>query len=192
MSRGGGIISFCGSAPAPPVSLCSRFTRSGLESATLPRDAAVVVVAVPRCDAAAAAAIALNWNRLAVTAALLPLLPLLFCFMEWVMLANGNGARVVRAPGRTNRECAPERKGRGSLGGGATTFGDRNPPLVEAAPRAKGAAPRAKEESEAVPLGPGRPVPGTGDEGPAGDEEGEPGSASPAAFCRMISLGGSP
>lgn len=173
----------------PLVSLWRRFTKSGLESATLPRDAAVV--ATPRC-AAAAAAIALKWNRVAPTAPPPPPLLLLFCFMEWVMLAKGNGARVVRGPGLTNRECAPERKGRGSLGGGATTFGDRNPPLVEAAPRAKGAAPRARAESDTLPLGPGRPGPATGDVGPAGDEEGEPASASPAAFCRMISFGGSP
>lgn len=158
---------------ATPVSLCSRFTRRGLESATLPRElpGAAPLAAL---NAAAKGGEGVNGNRLGVA---LLLLLLLFCFMEWVMLANGNGARE---PGLT--KGPPERKGRGSRGpttlGGATTFGERNP-LVEAP------LPTVKGLEDA-------PLVRAGEEDVEGADAGEPRSASPAAFWRMISLGGSP
>lgn len=80
VSRGGGIIVFCG--PLDPVSLWSRFTSSGLDSATLPR------VALPsRCAAPSAAARGGegengNLLPLVVVATAAAAAAALFCFME--------------------------------------------------------------------------------------------------------------
>lgn len=199
VSSGGGIISFCG---PEPVSLWSRFTSSGLDRATLPRDAPPM-----RCAAAPSAAASGGEGEkgkrlpLVVAAA-----AALFCFIEWVMLAKGNGGRVLVA-GRTKRDEPLDRNGNGSRGGGATTLGERKllPLLVEAAATAAKAGFRGMEagsagtveEEEGEDEGPARldEGPATADDAAAPDptaEAAESCSPSSAAFWMMISLGGSP
>lgn len=197
VSKGGGIIVFCG--PPDPVSLWRRFTSSGLDSATLPR------VALPsRCAAPSAAARGGEGEN----GNLLPLVVVaaaaaaLFCFIECVMLAKGNGGRVL-VLGRTSRDEPLDRNGSGSRGGGATTLGERKAlplPLVEVAAAAAkagllawmegGSAGMAVEEPARLDAAAAR----AGDDGTpdtCGDA-GEPCSPSSAAFWMMISFGGSP
>lgn len=81
VSRGGGIIVFCGLPD--PVSLWSRFTSSGLDSATLPRVALPSRWAAP--SAAARGGEGENGNLLplvVVAAAAAAAAAALFCFME--------------------------------------------------------------------------------------------------------------